>query len=148
MEQMANFVKKMRSFDFSMGIGETCRVSGVTPAQIRYWERKGYIRSIRHGEGQNKRYPYGSVAAIVYIKTKMDEGFTLAHAAAEAQRHFDDMEVLKRMLYRGEMSVEQHGDHADVWLGHLENDPQHDVVARVDDEHVALRLAPHAEENL
>ncbi|KRL85995.1 MerR family transcriptional regulator [Lacticaseibacillus pantheris] len=148
MEHMEKFVSKMRSFDFSMGIGETCRVSGVTPAQIRYWEKKGYIRSIRHGDGQNKRYPYGSVAAIVYIKTKMDEGYTLAHAAAEAQRHFDDMHVLKRMLYQGGLTVEQHDDFALVMLGQLSDEPQFDVVARVDDDAVTLSKRAHQEGTL
>ncbi len=36
---MELFNKRLRSLDISLGIGETSRVTGATPTQIRYWKK-------------------------------------------------------------------------------------------------------------
>ena len=59
-----------------MGIGEVSEVTGVPTRQIRYWEEKGYIKSVSE-QGKNRRYNYMNIKKILLIKELLDEGYTL-----------------------------------------------------------------------
>ena len=91
---MGPFNARLRSLDISLGIGETSRVTGATPTQIRYWEKKQLIHSRRHDANGNKRYSLANITLIVMIKTMLDEGYTLAKASEEIERSHQKADML------------------------------------------------------
>lgn len=71
--------------DFS--IGDTAKITGVTPKQLRNWEQRGYIQGIERivcGERAYRRYKEGHVRQIMAIKKYLEEGYTLPVAAAKS----------------------------------------------------------------
>lgn len=139
---MDEFKRRVQNLDVSMGVGETSRVTGATATQIRYWEKKGIVHAIRHGEGQNKRYSYRDIATISFIKTMIDQGYTLAKAKAEAANHFNLVEAIQLILKERITTSEQADHQVTINFGELDNDPGYDVVAVVSD-HVKLERLPH-----
>lgn len=139
---MDEFKRRFKDLDVSMGIGETSRVTGATTTQIRYWEKKGMVQSLRHGEGQNKRYTYRNIARIMFIKSMIDQGYTLAKAEKEATQHFSLVEAVQRVVKERIRGSEQQGDTMMINLGPLDNDAKYDVVAKVG-KHVKLLRKRH-----
>ncbi|WP_082623150.1 MerR family transcriptional regulator [Lacticaseibacillus camelliae] len=136
------FKRRVQDLDVSMGIGETSRVTGATATQIRYWEKKGIVHPIRHGEGQNKRYSYRDIVTISFVKSMIDQGYTLAKAEQEAANHFTFAEALRMLVKERVHTVEQTGHTLKLNFGELDNDPGFDVIAEVGDQ-VRLNRVPH-----
>jgi DNA-binding transcriptional MerR regulator len=59
-----------------VGIGEVSDITGIPQRQIRYWESKGYISSLK-GKVTTRRYDYITIKRMLLIKEMLDEGFTL-----------------------------------------------------------------------
>lgn len=68
-----------------VGIGEVAEITGVPQRQIRYWEEKGFIHSVKDGEGSIRRFNYLSIKKIILIKELLDDGFTLDAAAKKVE---------------------------------------------------------------
>nr|WP_042331146.1 MerR family transcriptional regulator [Desulfosporosinus orientis] len=68
-----------------VGIGEVSDITGVPQRQIRYWEEKGIIQSMKEGEGSVRRYNYLNIKKIILIKELLDDGFTLDAAARKME---------------------------------------------------------------
>lgn len=68
-----------------VGIGEVAEITGVPQRQLRYWEDKGIIQSVKEGEGTTRRYNYLNVKKIILIKELLDDGFTLDSAAKKVE---------------------------------------------------------------
>lgn len=67
-----------------VGIGEVSEITNVPTRQIRYWEEKGYIKSLSE-EGKNRRYDYTNIKKILLIKELMDEGYTLEASVSKVE---------------------------------------------------------------
>lgn len=68
-----------------VGIGEVADISGVPQRQIRYWEDKGIIRSVKEGEGATRKYDYLNIKKVLLVKELLDDGFTLDAAARKVE---------------------------------------------------------------
>lgn len=68
-----------------VGIGEVANITGVPQRQIRYWEEKGMIQSVKEGEGTTRRYDYLNIKKILLIKELIDDGFTLDAAGKKVE---------------------------------------------------------------
>ena len=66
--------------NIEVGIGEVSKVVGVSQRQLRYWEKKGYIKPISDDNSGVRRYNLSTLYLIVFIKEQLDNGFTLAAA--------------------------------------------------------------------
>jgi len=64
-----------------VGIGEVSEITKVPARQLRYWEEKGIIKSIKVGEGINRKYDYLNIKKVLLIKELLDDGYTLEGAA-------------------------------------------------------------------
>ncbi|WDP92396.1 MAG: MerR family transcriptional regulator [Desulfobacter sp.] len=74
-----------RPKDFS--IGDTAKITGVTPKQLRNWEQRGYIQGVERvvcGERAYRRFKESHVRQIIGIKEYLKEGYTLPAAAAKS----------------------------------------------------------------
>ena len=139
---MGPFNERLRALDISLGIGETSRVTGATPTQIRYWEKKQLIRSRRHEENGNKRYSLANIALIVMIKTMLDEGYTLAKASEEIEKSHQKADTLHLLMSTRLQDIQYEGHQTLLNFGPLENDPTFDVIAQVDDKYAKLYKKP------
>lgn len=86
-----------------VGIGEVSDITGVPQRQIRYWEEKGIIQSVKEGEGTTRKYDYLSIKRILLVKELMDDGFTLDAAAKKVEERMRMInEVFKKLADRPE----------------------------------------------
>lgn len=67
-----DFIKKL-----VVGIGEVSSITGIPIRQIRYWEKKGILKSISDNTTTTRRYDYMNIKKIMLIKELLDEGYTL-----------------------------------------------------------------------
>ncbi len=139
---MDNFVKKLKSLNISLGIGETSRISGATTTQIRYWEKKGLIQSIQYEEGKNKRYSLKNITSIIFIKTMMDEGYTLQKAADKLQKHTKNSDSLHMMIHQRLESIETNEQSTKINFGRIDNDPQYNIIAEIKGKNVQFLKKP------
>ncbi|MEW5843974.1 MAG: MerR family transcriptional regulator [Bacteroidota bacterium] len=93
--------QKDLSFDFDfldkliVGIGEISQITSIPTRQIRYWEDKKIIVSLREEEGKNRRYDYKNIKKMLLIKELLDEGYTLDAAADKIQKR---MKLIEQTL--------------------------------------------------
>ena len=69
-------------------IGSVENVTGVSQKQLRFWEEKGYIFSVKRVQCGERHYRYYSafqVDLISRIKGYLEEGFTLSAASEKAK---------------------------------------------------------------
>ena len=134
---MELFNKRLRSLDISLGIGETSRITGATPTQIRYWEKKHLIHSRRHEANGNKRYSLSNIALIVMIKTMLDEGYTLAKASEEIKKSHQKADMLHVLMSTRLQDIQYDDQQTLLNFGPLE-----DVVAVVNEKNAKLYKQP------
>ena len=68
----------------TFSIGDTARITGVSPKQLRHWEVREFISApmrIVCGQRGYRHFTQRQVEQIVAIKKLLDEGFTLSHAS-------------------------------------------------------------------
>jgi DNA-binding transcriptional MerR regulator len=58
-------------------LGEVCARTGLTPKQLRDWERHGLVRSMR-GSGNQRTYELGDIERLARAKRMRDAGLSLA----------------------------------------------------------------------
>lgn len=81
-----------------VGIGEVAELAGVPTRQLRYWEEKGIIESLKVGEGAARRYDYLNIKRILLIKELLDDGYTLEAAAKKVEDRMHTLnEAFKRL---------------------------------------------------
>ncbi len=69
------------------GIGQTCKVTGISERQLRHWEEAGYIspEKVVCGEKTYRRYSQDDLDFIREIKYFLDEGYRLQRAVTKAK---------------------------------------------------------------
>lgn len=79
------------------GISQISQMTAISPRQLRYWEKRGYISSLSEKDGASRQYNLKMTIRIIGIKQFLDEGYTLATAVQkvadfakrnELMRHF------------------------------------------------------------
>lgn len=74
-----------------VGIGEVSEITDIPQRQIRYWESKGYISSIK-GKTTTRRYDYRTIKKMLLIKELLEEGFTLESAVRKVNNRLEMVE--------------------------------------------------------
>ncbi|MCI1890589.1 MerR family transcriptional regulator [Schleiferilactobacillus perolens] len=143
---MDSIVKKLKSIDISMGIGETSRITGATVTQIRYWEKKGFIHPIRHQTGGNKRYSLKTMTKIIIIKSFMDDGYTLAKAGEMIKAHYQDVDTFRTIVTQRLVGLTHDNDITRLNLGPIDNDDGFNLVIEVRGKQVHLLKRPQSHE--
>lgn len=111
--------------NLEIGIGGVSSSLGVSQRQLRYWEKKGYIKPINEGSGV-RHYSLATVYLITFIKDQLDAGYTLEAAFKKSKEirikskiarkllrnAFDDIEVTDKAKGYGkiEMGAMEVGD--------------------------------------
>lgn len=145
---VAEFTDEMRHvFDVHrlvFRIGELASMTGVSPRQLRYWEKKGLIKS-REREGEQARvYTFGTFVKVSMIKYFLDNGYTLTAASQKAAARNSRAKVLHRFISTGLQGFAEIDGQMAINLGPF--DDQQTLMATLpEDGAVAYRLLPNAE---
>ena len=126
--------------NLEIGIGGVSSSLGVSQRQLRYWEKKGYIKPINEGSGV-RRYSLATVYLIAFIKDQLDAGYTLEAAFKKSKEirikskiarkllrnAFDDIEVTDEAKGYGkiEMGTIKVGDKNAEVVGIVDEDGSH-----------------------
>lgn len=138
----SDFTKRLKVINLSVGIGEASRITGASLTQIRYWEKKNLVHSFRREDGGNKRFNFPNLAGIIFVKSLIDEGYTLTKAAEIVANHRHKADRLK-IIANALIDVEDTTTDSVFNFGQLANDPDYDVIARVDDKKAVFSKVPH-----
>lgn len=125
-------------------IGELASMTGVSPRQLRYWEKKGFIKS-REREGEQARvYSFGTFVKVSMIKYFLDSGYTLAAAVQKAAARNSRAKVLHRFISTGLQGFAEVDGQLAINLGPFD-DQQTLMAILPDDGAVTYRLLPNQE---
>ena len=97
---MANLKKKKLHQLFEnleIGIGGVSSSLGVSQRQLRYWEKKGYIKPINEGSGV-RHYSLATVYLIAFIKDHLDAGYTLEAAVKKSKEIRIKSKIARKLL--------------------------------------------------
>ena len=84
--------------NLKIGIGEVSKISGVSQRQLRYWEQKGYIKPVDTNSGV-RVYDFASIYTVFYIKSKLDEGYTLSTAYEKSKSTYAKSQVMRKFFH-------------------------------------------------
>lgn len=122
-------------------MSELAEATEVSPSQLRYWERKGYIHSEQFQENSSHKYRLTTLFQVMGIKYFLDEGFTLPIAVAKEEEKRNQMKDFQRFIVDRIFDLEDTREGTRIDLGPLTDNPQMSVEALVKEEdHVELRL--------
>ncbi|MCK8607081.1 MerR family transcriptional regulator [Apilactobacillus ozensis] len=88
-------------------IGEVSKMIDVSPRQIRYWESKGCIESLRGNENSSRVYDFHNFMKISSIKYFLDQGYTLHGAIDQTKNHIKNMDFLRKFLEKSYHGIQE-----------------------------------------
>ncbi|WGN90225.1 MerR family transcriptional regulator [Ligilactobacillus faecis] len=84
--------------DIQIGIGDVCKITGVSGRQLRYWEERGYIHSLDDPKSSVRKYSLDILYKVGSIKHFIDEGYTLAKAVEKSEQRSKEMMVVRHFM--------------------------------------------------
>ncbi len=147
MDPLSGKIRKMiASKQLKISMSEVARVTGVSTSQLRYWEKKGYIKSEQDEQNKNHYFSFSTIFQVLTIKVFLDQGFTLAMAVKKERKRRELHKIFTRFITDGIKEVEQTGeDSGEVKLGSLAEDSTKEVYAVIDSDKTSLRIRDHKE---
>ena len=91
--------------NLEIGIGGVSSSIGVSQRQLRYWEKKGYIKPINEESGV-RHYSLATVYLIAFIKDQLDAGYTLEAAVKKSKEVRVKSMIGRRLLHDAVDDVE------------------------------------------
>lgn len=113
-------------------LSELSEASSVSPSQIRYWEKKGYIQSIQNKKNQSHKYTFKTLSVVMGIKYYLNQGYTLATAFEKQNRQRGLFHSVKSFAVSRVQDIRLNGQQVEIDLGPLDNEPTKHVVAIVE----------------
>lgn len=147
MDPLSEKIRKMiASKQLKISMSEVACVTGVSTSQLRYWEKKGYIKSEQDEQNKNHYFSFPTIFQVLTIKVFLDQGFTLAMAVKKERKRRELHKIFTRFITDGIKEVEQTGeDSGEVKLGPLAEDSTKEVYAVIDSDKTSLRIRDHKE---
>lgn len=147
MDPLSEKIRKMiASKQLKISMSEVARVTGVSTSQLRYWEKKGYIKSEQDEQNKNHYFSFPTIFQVLTIKVFLDQGFTLAMAVKKERKRRELHKIFTRFITDGIKEVEQtEEDSGEVKLGPLAEDSTKEVYAVIDSDKTSLRIRDHKE---
>lgn len=142
MTEMRDYLHKVLLSDsLQFTITQVTQMTGVSGSQLRYWERKGFIKSAQSQKNKNHFYNFKMLLRISTIKYYLDQGFTLKSAAAQEEKHKQIMKIYHQFLDARRFNIVQNEDgQYEIILGTLEDDPKTQVYMTLADNQTHLHL--------
>ena len=106
----ASLKRLLENDQLVVGISELSDIVGVSPRQLRYWEQKGFIRSIEADANCPRKYRLPTVIKVELIKKYLDDGFTLSKAAEKAEIRQKKMHHVRKVFSKAIKDIELIGN--------------------------------------
>jgi len=130
----------------TVGISELSKMTGVSPRQLRYWQKKGYIMPKNQDEpGRARTYTMKMVIKVAAMSNLLAAGYTLTAAAAQVDERMRPSQTMLRVLldrYQGFQVNDDGGIMVD--LGTFDPDPTQELFAQLVDNQPKFILKPKA----
>lgn len=94
----SKFLKDFNEKNYIFRIGEVSKMTGVSPRQLRYWEQKGYIHSVRNEKMASRVFDHENFVMVRLIKHFLDEGCPLGTALEKSQQHMQDVKDTHQII--------------------------------------------------
>lgn len=123
------------SDDLLVGISELSKMSGTSPRQLRYWEKKGFITSVsKNAETSAPRnYRLLTVIKVELMQRFLNEGFTLQKANEKADKHLKKVAHIRNVFAKNIRDVTVINDRYTIFtIGAFE--PNNELMAIVYDD--------------
>lgn len=115
-----------------IGMTELTNITGVSPSQIRYWERKGYIKSEQDQQNKNHYFNLFTIYRVSIIKYYLDQGYTLQKAVQKERERHELGTIFSTFLRERIENIKQiNSDQGEITLGRLADDPTKEVYAQI-----------------
>ena len=128
----------------TIGISELSRMTGVSPRQLRYWQKKGYIIPKNEDEpGRARIYTLKMVIKAAAMSNLLQTGYTLKAAAAQVDERMRPAQTMYHVLFDRYQGFEVADDgQIIVDLGTFDPDPTQELYAMLVDERPKFILKP------
>ncbi|WP_258430187.1 MerR family transcriptional regulator [Lentilactobacillus kisonensis] len=123
------------------------RATGISQTKLRYWERKGYIKS-KQGKNQNRKFSYSMLIKAYQIKLFLDQGYTLAVAAEKAENKNNTLKLVRRVIFDRFEDVATYDNHPAINLGYFDEDKDKLLYAVIYDDGTQFKLVPAGTEKI
>lgn len=142
---MKSMVQELHKIFFNsklqITMSELSEATEVSPSQIRYWEKKGYIQSTQGQKNQSHKYTLQTLGTVMGIKYYLNQGFTLKAAFEKQSQQRNLFNSVKSFALARVQDIHLADNQVEIDLGTLDSDPQKRVMARVDqDGHTKIIL--------
>lgn len=147
MDPLSEKIRKMiASKQLKISMSEVARVTGVSTSQLRYWEKKGYIKSEQDEQNKNHYFSFSTIFQVLTIKASLDQGFTLAMAVKKERKRRELHKIFTRFITDGIKEVNQTGEEkGEIKLGPLAEDSTKEVYAVIDKGQTSLHIRAYNE---
>ncbi|CAM3159820.1 MerR family transcriptional regulator [Lactiplantibacillus plajomi] len=129
----ADLVGLFHKDQLTIGISELSRMTGVSPRQLRYWQKKGYIIPKNEDEpGKPRIYTMRMVIKAAAMSNLLQTGYTLKAAAAQVDERMRPAQTMYHVIfdrYEG-FEVTDDGELL-VNLGTFDPDPSQQLFAKM-----------------
>lgn len=116
--------------DFVFRIGELSKMTGVSPRQLRYWEQRGYIKSLDRTDDKRARsYNYAAYVSVKIIKHYLDDGYTLEGAVSQMRSAIKYLTAVRQFIRHSVTSVDFEDGGAVIDLGVFDGGQQKHLYA-------------------
>lgn len=135
--------------DIQIGIGDMSKSTGVSSRQLRYWEEKGYIKSINEGDGNKRKYTINEYYHIRLIKHFLDEGYTLNASIEKAEERRQQLLVLRRFgveIIKDVEVTDKDKHYGKIDLGKVCNDENKHAYGIVTEDDCSIEIEKEGEE--
>lgn len=141
------FPHKMDLNKLIFKIGEVSKMVNVSTRQLRYWEQKGYIQSLRDNDSSSRVFNMENLNRVNLIKYFLDEGMTLNGAHMATEEKIAKMRQIRLFMMNAFQDVETIDGKPAVNLGYFDKSQESVLYGIIDtDQDIEYRVIKKKEE--
>lgn len=122
------------------GISETSEMTEVSPRQLRYWEKRGYIAALPKKDGEARKYSLKTVIAISGIKHLTDDGYTLQAAVSKVSEITHEADMVKTFIFQRYQGMTILDGQQVLDLGPLDDAPKQHAYGLIQDGKAFIKI--------
>lgn len=92
------FIESLNEKNYIFRIGEVSKMTEVSPRQLRYWEQKGYIYSVRSEKMATRVFDHKNFVMVKLIKFYLDQDYSLTVSISKARKRMAEVSLTHDMV--------------------------------------------------
>ncbi|MEY8441989.1 MerR family transcriptional regulator [Lactobacillaceae bacterium 24-114] len=141
MKPLSAFFKEMfKKDELLLTMSQLSKIAEVSPSQLRYWERKGYIQSEQGMKNQNHLFSMHTLFQVMLINYFLKQGYTLAVAVEKEKDRREILKIYRQYIFNQNVDIRKDKDgKAEIVLGKVQGSDT-EVYATINNGEVNLHL--------